>query len=129
MARAPAPVDRPKKLKGKVHWLASTRLRVKTMEQDLDLLMARVPHDKADVVHLRKQDSCLDVGGGGDVDRVPDIVAKLARRRLRRKGVTTLVGKERLHHRGGRVQAKQGGREGMSVTCDFGTPRRNELTV
>jgi hypothetical protein len=58
------------------------------------ILMARVAYNKADVVRPGKLDCGLDIGSAGDVDGILHVVAELARRRPRRKGVTALVGKE-----------------------------------
>lgn len=69
------------------------------------LLMARVAHDETDLVRPGKRHSGLDIGSRRDVDRVAHRVPKPARRRLWREGVTTLVGKEGLHDRRGRLEA------------------------
>ena len=45
------------------------------------LLMARVPHDKADLIRPGKVHGGLDIGSAGSFDGVAHIVAQLARSR------------------------------------------------
>ena len=61
--------------------------------------MAGVTDNEADVVNPGKIDCSNDLGAGRDIHGVIHVVTEAAGLRLGGERVTTLVGKERLHHR------------------------------
>lgn len=70
--------------------------------------MASVLNHKADVVVTGKVNGSHNIGTAGNIDSVVREVTKRASLALSREGIASLVGKEHLHHRGGRVKARDG---------------------
>lgn len=75
-------------------------------DQKKNLLMTSVLDHKADVVVTGKVNGSHNIGTAGNIDSVVREVAELASLALSGEGIAALVGKEHLHHRGGRIKAR-----------------------